>query len=104
MYFSYMHYGFLPYFKKRKVIFSIVILYALLLRANILNLVNWLPQCPILLYTGFECFGCGLNRAFMELLKGNFSAAFAFNPLIYLYLLLTGIIIILDYKKVTKNQ
>jgi hypothetical protein len=92
------------YLIKRYIIFAIIAGYSTLLITNSFNLINWLPKCPILHYTGFECFGCGLNRAVIELLKGNFSAAVNYNPLIYIYLILVLILLILDYKKFTPKQ
>jgi len=38
------------------------------------------PPCPFLWLTGFYCPGCGSLRALHQLLQGNLSAAFAFNP------------------------
>jgi hypothetical protein len=33
--------------------------------------------------TGMQCPGCGLTRASMAILRGDFAAAFNFNPLIF---------------------
>jgi Protein of unknown function (DUF2752) len=43
---------------------------------------------------GIECLGCGFQRAFILLLKGNFVAAFEMYPAIYstlLFLVFAGI-------------
>jgi len=42
---------------------------------------SWYPVCPIFALTGWQCPGCGSTRAIYELLHGNLSAAFAWNPL-----------------------
>ncbi len=44
--------------------------------------------CPFLIVTGFPCAGCGLTRAGMYLLRGNFSQAAALNPSIFAFALL----------------
>lgn len=42
------------------------------------------PKCPFLLATGYECAGCGSQRAFHDLLHFNLRGAFSHNPLIFL--------------------
>lgn len=37
--------------------------------------------CPIKYFTGISCAGCGMTRAWIHFLKGDFSGAFAFHPL-----------------------
>lgn len=39
------------------------------------------PNCPFLSLTGFQCPGCGSQRATHQLLNGNILAAFQYNPL-----------------------
>jgi hypothetical protein len=41
---------------------------------------------------GIECLGCGAQRAFLLLLKGDFIAAFKMYPALYVTLLFFGII------------
>jgi hypothetical protein len=45
--------------------------------------VVWLgaPICPTALFFGVPCPGCGLTRATLALLSGDFAAAFRFHPL-----------------------
>lgn len=45
-----------------------------------------LPLCPFKNLTGFYCPGCGGQRAFHQLLHGNFIEAFHSNFLIFLFL------------------
>lgn len=40
--------------------------------------------CPIKFFTGISCAGCGMSRAWLALLRLDFSAAFAFHPLVLL--------------------
>ncbi|MFD0798630.1 DUF2752 domain-containing protein [Maribacter chungangensis] len=42
---------------------------------------------------GFDCPGCGMQRAIVFLLKGDFGAAFQMYPAIYPMLLLFGFLI-----------
>jgi hypothetical protein len=37
-------------------------------------------SCHVKLLTGIECPGCGMQRAFIELLRGHFSQSFLLNP------------------------
>lgn len=39
--------------------------------------------CPIKALTGVSCAGCGMTRAWLAALSGDFAAAFAFHPLFW---------------------
>lgn len=43
---------------------------------------------------GVECLGCGAQRSFILLLKGNFVAAFQIYPAIYVTLIFFGCIVL----------
>jgi Protein of unknown function (DUF2752) len=45
-----------------------------------------LPICPFKNLTGFYCPGCGGQRAFHQILHGNFFEAFHSNLLVYIFL------------------
>ena len=45
------------------------------------NLIFW--QCPFYWLTGWQCPGCGTQRALHSLLHGQFSAAFQYNQLVF---------------------
>jgi len=55
------------------------------------DLINFLEQhlfaCGIKQLTGFDCPGCGMQRAFIALLKGDLPASFAANPAMLPFLL-----------------
>jgi Protein of unknown function (DUF2752) len=51
------------------------------------------PPCLIHQTTGWYCWGCGGQRAFHALLKGDFSMAFQNNLLIFLVLPIMGIML-----------
>lgn len=60
------------------------------------------PQCPFLLTTGYECPGCGSQRAIHSMLHFNLADAFRYNALILFlipYILLGFYLEILNGKK-----
>jgi len=46
----------------------------------------WFPKCPLKVLTGYDCPGCGSQRAVHHLLHLEFSKAFAMNALLVLSL------------------
>lgn len=58
--------------------------------------------CPFLIVTGFPCAGCGLTRAGLYLLRGNFSQAAALNPSIFIFALFMLYCVYFRYLKGTK--
>ena len=50
----------------------------------ILNLIHWLEvnqlPCPVKKILNIDCAGCGLQRSFIELLKGNLLLSFQIHP------------------------
>lgn len=57
---------------------------------------SFLPSCPFKNLTGYFCAGCGGQRAFHALLRGNVAEAFHDNLLIFI------IIPIVSYKIILK--
>ncbi len=67
------------------------------------SVIHWLENhmlpCPYKHYLGIDCPGCGMQRAGIELLKGNFMESFfAYPPLIPLILLILFLILHLRFK------
>lgn len=59
-----------------------------------MDLEKYMIPCLSKLLFGVECLGCGFQRAFLLLLKGDFIAAFKMYPAIYstlLFLTIVGI-------------
>ena len=52
---------------------------------------------------GIDCLGCGLQRGFIHLIKGEFVAAFNIYPAIYTLVLL-GMFLSLNFKFKFKNS
>ena len=61
-----------------------------------MNLISWLEDnmlsCPYNKYLGIDCFGCGMQRSVVALLKGNFIDSFhmypALVPMVFMFLFL----------------
>lgn len=51
-------------------------------------------------FFGFECFGCGSQRAAVLLFQGEFAAAFKMYPAIYTLILLFALIIAHNFYKI----
>ncbi|HLP95607.1 MAG TPA: DUF2752 domain-containing protein [Saprospiraceae bacterium] len=49
------------------------------------------PRCPVLVFTGWKCPGCGSQRAFHQLLQGNLQQAMSYNLLFIPALVYAGI-------------
>lgn len=66
------------------------------LSAYILLMLFFRAQCPILAITGIPCPGCGMTRACLSVLRGDFAAAFGYHsmvwslPLLLLFFLFDG--------------
>lgn len=43
---------------------------------------NFYPKCPLFALTGFKCPGCGVSRAFYQILHGNIWEALRYNPIL----------------------
>ena len=73
--------------------------YAVLLILQAVGFNAWLPKCLITEIIGYECIGCGLNRAAIHLIHLEFSEAYSSNPLIYLYVTIIIAWITIDFYK-----
>lgn len=62
------------------------------------NIIHWLEShlstCPFHKYLGIDCLGCGMQRAFIELLKGNLKESIQQYPALIPMLLLISFLII----------
>jgi len=62
--------------KAKWVILGIILFYFLLMQVTY-------STCPLIMTTGIPCPFCGMTRAGIALLKGEFFLAFKLNPCIY---------------------
>lgn len=51
---------------------------------------NYMLPCLNKQLLGFDCFGCGIQRAFLFIFKGEFFLAFKMYPAIYPLLMLSA--------------
>ena len=58
------------------VIIAIIAIYAIFDPAE-----GFFPRCPVKMLTGFDCPGCGSQRAIHALLHGRIAQAWSLNPL-----------------------
>lgn len=58
-------------------IILLIALYALLDPGQLV----WAPKCPLYVFTGLQCPGCGSQRAIHALLTGNVADAWHYNAL-----------------------
>ena len=45
---------------------------------------SFFPRCPSKLITGYDCPGCGTQRAFHALLNGNIAEALHYNAILFI--------------------
>lgn len=53
--------------------------------------------CPMVVLTGFPCPACGMTRAVLSVLRGNFEAAWQLHPFSYVFLLLAAVFAVRRY-------
>lgn len=61
----------------------------------------WMPKCPVHFLTGFNCPGCGSQRAIHAMLHGDFSGAFRENAILFLVI---PFIIVVAFAELQRNR
>lgn len=51
------------------------------------------PRCPFLMVTGWQCPGCGSQRAIHALLTGDFAAAWHYNAMFLILIPVIGLML-----------
>lgn len=68
--------------------------------------IDWIEHhllpCPSRYFLGLDCPGCGMQRAFLELLRGNFAGSFKLYPAL-LPILFTLVLLALHLKYKYRN-
>lgn len=63
---------------------------------------EYFPQCSMKKLTGWECPGCGIQRAAHAMLHGRPGEAFAYNPFAFLALPYVAAIAITDNRRMRR--
>ena len=62
-----------------------------------MGLITWLENnllaCPYQKYFGIDCFGCGMQRSIIALLKGDLAGSLYFYPALIPMILMFGFLI-----------
>jgi len=64
------------------------------------NVEDYMLPCLNKKFFGIDCPGCGIQRAFLLLIKGDFAAAFDMYPAIYPLILLFGFLLASTFFKI----
>ena len=82
---------------KETVIFiiAVALIYGLMQLAGI--------TCPIRYLTGISCPGCGMTRAVISVLKGNFAASFHYHAL-WPVAIVIGFIVVFGNKRIRSSR
>jgi Protein of unknown function (DUF2752). len=75
--------------KKKRALIGFAIIIALIAGGYLYSQYDpeeslFFPKCPVYTLTGYECPGCGSQRAFHNLFHGEIAKAFMYNPLMML--------------------
>lgn len=60
---------------------------------------EYMLPCLTKTHLGFECFGCGIQRAIALIFQGEFVSAFYMYPAVYTLIILFGVFIFQLFKK-----
>ena len=63
------------------------------------SIFSFAPPCLLKVVTGWDCWGCGGQRAFHQLLHGNFQQAFHLNALVFPVVLLLGYVLFAEFSQ-----
>lgn len=96
-----------PYFhyaRNRKVLMLVIGYYSVSLLLYLFGNIDVLPPCLFKSVFGITCFGCGLTKAFIQLLYFDISGAYHSNSIIFLVLPLLVYIAYKDFNKVNQKN
>jgi len=85
-------------------VYTIVLLYFVLgLCLKIVADIDCLPPCLISFTTGIDCWGCGLTRATIALIRLDFTSACELNPLVFVVLPSLALLLLYSVTKELKR-
>lgn len=97
--------------RKKQTLRSLIVGFAYFVILYLIAKVYDGTLCPIKRFLGIPCFGCGLTRGFMSVLKMDFKSAFEFNVLsvplfsgIFLYAIFALTDIVFDTSLIEKTE
>lgn len=61
----------------------------------------WMPKCPVKFLTGYDCPGCGSQRAIHSLLRGNVADAFSANAL---FIAMIPFLALMGYSELSRTR
>ncbi len=60
---------------------------------------NFFPRCPFLSLTGYQCPGCGSQRAIHALLHGDMATAWHFNAILLVFIPVVAALLVAEIKR-----
>ncbi|MCM1347867.1 MAG: DUF2752 domain-containing protein [Firmicutes bacterium] len=54
---------------------------------------NFFPRCPVYMATGWQCPGCGSQRAIHALLNGDLAGAWHYNAMLLFFIPVIGVLL-----------
>lgn len=60
---------------------------------------NLFPRCPFLVAIGYQCPGCGSQRAIHALLHGDIVSAWHFNAMLVVFIPLIVVLIVAEFRR-----
>lgn len=92
-------YAIRSYIAANKLMSGVIIYFVLSILLKIGFSINVLVPCLWKTIFDFECWGCGLTTAFINILKLDIASAYTANPLIFVVLPVGMFFIYKDFKK-----
>lgn len=84
----------------KKLVLLLLLGFAYLVFVNLTKL--YIP-CLFHLVTGLDCPSCGITRMFVALSRLEFSAAFAYNPVIFVTLPILAVVFLVEFVRYIKS-
>ncbi len=60
---------------------------------------NLFPRCPFLLATGYQCPGCGSQRAIHALLHGDVVSAWHYNAILIIFIPIIILLLVAEFRR-----